>query len=152
MNYKFPYITHINDVLPHIEGREEFRVTEKEWYTVIDYIVAFEETFQWDFNDPLGSAVRRECRGLIFNENGFLVSRPYTKFFNVNEKEETQLNKINLNEPHIFLEKLDGSMIRPIPTSDGFRLATRAGITEISEQAEEFIAGISHYNRFIRII
>ncbi len=27
------------------------------------------------------------------------------------------------------------SMIRPIPTPDGFRLATKAGITDISQQA-----------------
>ena len=150
MFYDFPHITHIDDVLPHIEGREEFRVMEKDGYTVINYAVAFEETFKWDSNDPVGSAVRRECRGLIFNnETGKLISRPYHKFFNVGEKEETQLHKINLYESHVVLEKLDGSMIRPIPTAEGFRLATKAGITDISQQAEEFIADKPHYSRFI---
>ena len=150
MFYDFPEIKTIQDVLPHIEGRDEFKVMEKDWYTVINYAVAFEETFQWDSNDPVGSAVRRECRGLIFDDNGVLISRPYNKFFNIGEKEETQLNKINLYEPHIVLEKLDGSMIRPIPTADGFRLATKAGITDIAEQAEAFIADKSNYNIFIR--
>jgi RNA ligase len=148
--YDFPLITHINDVLPHISGKDEFRVMEKDWYTVINYAVAFEETFKWDDNDPVGSAVRRECRGLIFNtETGNLISRPYSKFFNAGEKEETQLNKINLYEPHVVLEKLDGSMVRPIPTPEGFRLATKMGVTEVAMNAEVFVADKPHYARFI---
>jgi RNA ligase len=148
--YDFPLITHINDVLLHISGKDEFRVMEKDWYTVINYAVAFEETFKWDANDPVGSAVRRECRGLIFNtETGNLISHPYHKFFNAGEKDETQLNKINLYEPHVVLEKLDGSMIRPIPTPEGFRLGTKAGITDVAMNAEVFVADKPHYARFI---
>ena len=109
MFYKFPEINHIIDVLPHIEGRNEFRIFDKEWYKVINYVVAFEETFQWDDNDPVGSAIRRECRGLVFDTaTGNLISHPYHKFFNVGEREETQVNKVNLYEPHVVLEKLDG--------------------------------------------
>ena len=151
MNYDFPEIKTIQDVLPHIEGRDEFRVLEKEGYNVIIYAVSFEDTFLWDENDPVGSAVRRECRGLIFDiGTGNLISRPYHKFFNVGEKEETQLNKINLYEPHIVLEKLDGSMIRSIPTKEGFRLATKAGVTSVAMNAEVFIADKPHYDTFIR--
>jgi RNA ligase len=149
MNYDFPEIKTIHDVLPHIEGRDEFRVMEKDWYTVINYAVAFDTTFEWDSNDPVGSSVRRECRGLIFDDNGVLISRPYNKFFNAGEKEETQLNRINLYEPHVVLEKLDGSMIRHISTKEGFLLATKAGVTDISEQAEAFISDKSHYSTFI---
>jgi RNA ligase len=150
MNYDFPEIKTIQDVLPHIKGRDEFRVMEKDWYTVINYAVSFEDTFQWDSDDHVGSTVRRECRGLIFNREGELVSRPYHKFFNVGEKPETQLNKVNLYEPHIVLEKLDGSMIRPIPTPEGFRLATKAGITDVAMNAEVFVADKPNYNTFIR--
>ncbi len=140
----------MNDVLPHISGKEEFRVMEKDWYVVINYAVAFEDTFQWDANDLVGTAVRRECRGLIFDgETGNLISRPYHKFFNAGEKEETQLNKINLYEPHVVLEKLDGSMIRPIPTKEGFRLATKAGVTDVAMNAEVFIADKPHYAHLI---
>jgi RNA ligase len=149
MDYNFPQITHIDDVLPYISGKDEFRVMGKEWYTVVNYAVAFEDTFQWDANDPVGSAVRRECRGLIFDIDGSLISRPYHKFFNAGEKDETQLHKINLNDPHVILEKLDGSMIRPIPTKEGFRLATKAGITDVAMNAEVFIADKPHYAEFI---
>jgi len=150
LNYKFPTIETIEDVLNDINGYDEIRVMDKGDYTVINYAVAFEETFAWDSEDPHASSIRRECRGLIFDKQGKLVSRPYHKFFNAGEKDETQLNKINLYEPHVVLEKLDGSMIRPIPTADGFRLATKAGITDISQQAEEFIADKPEYDKFIR--
>jgi len=150
MNYDFPHITHIDDVLPHIQDRPEFRVMEKDWYTVINYAVAFEETFKWDHNDPVGSSVRRECRGLIFDtETGNLISHPYHKFFNAGEKEETQVHKINLYESHVVLEKLDGSMIRPIPTKEGFLLATKAGVTDVAMNAEVFIADKPNYAEFI---
>jgi RNA ligase len=150
MNYDFPKINHIDDVIPHIENRTEFRVMVKDWYTVINYTVGLATTFEWDSNDVVGSTIRRECRGLIFDtETGNLVSRPYHKFFNAGEKEETQLNKIDLYEPHVVLEKLDGSMIRPIPTKEGFRLATKAGITDVAMNAEVFIADKPHYAEFI---
>jgi RNA ligase len=149
MNYDFPQIKTIDDVLPHISGREEFLVMEKEGYTVIKYAVAFEDTFQWDSNDPVGSAIRRECRGITFDTEGNLICRKYHKFFNVGEKEETQLNKINLYEPHIVLEKLDGSCVIPQPSPDGFVLTTKSGVTEISQQAEEFISDKPHYAKFI---
>ena len=151
MNYQFPDLNHIRDVLPHIEGRDEFRVMQKDWYTVINYAVAFEDTFSLDSEKShYNMTIRRECRGLIFDTaTGQLISRPYHKFFNAGEKEETQLDKINLYEPHVVLEKLDGSMIRPIPTADGFHLATKAGITDVAMNAEVFIADKPHYAQFI---
>ena len=150
MNYDFPEIKTIQDVLPHIEGRDEFRVMDKDWYTVINYMVSLENTFLWDENDPIGSAVRRECRGISFDKEGKLICRKYHKFFNVGEKEETQLNKINLYEPHIVLEKLDGSLISAQPSSYGFRLVSKAGVTDVAMNAEVFIADKPHYDTFIR--
>lgn len=149
MHYDFPIINTIDDVLSHIEGRDEFNVMYKDGYAVINYMVAFEETFSWDSNDPVGSSIRRECRGITFDESGKLICRKYHKFFNVNEKEETQINKVNLYEPHVVLEKLDGSLISAQPTQDGFVLVTKAGVTEISQQAEDFIKDKSHYSTFI---
>ena len=98
MFYDFPEIKTIQDVLPHIEGRDEFKVIEKDWYTVINYAVAFEDTFSLiRERSHHNMKIRRECRGLIFDTTtGQLISRPYHKFFNAGEREETQLNKINL--------------------------------------------------------
>jgi RNA ligase len=156
MNYNFPIINHIDDVLPHIEGRDEFRVMRKDWYSVVNYVIAFGETFDLDENDLLGSMVRRECRGLIFDSaSGELLSRPYHKFFNVGERPEMQMNEVDMSAHHVILEKLDGSMIRPIPipnsTSTEFRLGTKAGITDVAMNAEVWVARHSHYANFIRI-
>jgi T4 RnlA family RNA ligase len=41
-------------------------------------------------------------------------------------------------------------MIRPIPTADGFRLATKAGVTDVSMNAEVFIADKLNYSLFIK--
>lgn len=163
-NYDFPIINHINNVLPHIEGRDEFKVIRKDWYTVINYVVALEDTFpqvnvaggspKMRAERQLQNAILRECRGLIFDsESGRLISRPYHKFFNVNERPETHANKIDMEAHHVILEKLDGSMIRPIPVpnSDGFRLGTKAGITDVAMNAEVWVAKHSNYVRFIRM-
>ena len=152
MNYTFPEINHIDDVIPHIEDRPEFKVMNKGWYTVINYMVAFEDTFSLiRERSHYNMWVRRECRGLIFNTaTGELISRPYHKFFNVGERDETQYGNINWNMPHVILEKLDGSMIRPIPTLEGFRLGTKAGITDVAMNAEVFIGDKPQYGTFIR--
>ena len=153
MNYKFPEIKHIDDVLLQIEDKPEFKVMEKGWYTVINYMVAFEDTFSLiRHRTHYNMWMRRECRGLIFNTaTGELISRPYHKFFNVGERDETQLDKIDLNQPHVVLEKLDGSMIRPIPTPEGFRLGTKAGITDVAMNAEVFIGDKPQYSTFINL-
>jgi RNA ligase len=152
VNYNFPEINHIDDVIPHIEDWQEFKVMEKGWYTVINYMVAFEETFSLvRERSHYNMKIRRECRGMIFDTaTGNLISRPYHKFFNVGEREETNLDKINLTQPHVVLEKLDGSMIRPIPTPEGFRLGTKAGITDVAMNAEYFVADKPEYAKFIK--
>ena len=157
INYNFPQINHIDDILPHIAGRDEFKVMRKDWYTVINYVVAFGETFDWDEQDEFGSAMRRECRGLIFDSvNGKLLSRAYHKFFNVGERPEMQMDELDLSAHHVILEKLDGSMIRPIPVpnsaSGEFRLGTKAGITDVAMNAETWVATRRNYIDFIRMV
>ncbi len=140
MNYEFPIINNITDVLPHIEGRTEFIVAQRDGYQVINYNVVYETTFEWDDTDPLGSAMRRECRGLIFDLDGNLLSRPFHKFFNLNEREETQYKNIDFDNFNIEAHtKEDGSMIRGIILKGKLRLCTKMGITEYSENAEAWL-------------
>ena len=140
MNYQFPTIRHIDDVLPHIEGREEFIVAEREGYTVINYVVAMTNTFDMTGPDDIGGAMRRECRGLIFAADGNIMSRPFHKFFNVNERAETQTHEIDMSQPHVIMEKMDGSMIRPILVDGYLRLATKMGVTNVAMDAEAWLA------------
>jgi RNA ligase len=151
MNYEFPEIRHISDVLPHIEGRPEFIVAEREGYTVINYIVAMADTFDMTGPDDLGGAMRRECRGLIFDRDGNIMSRPFHKFFNVNEREETQTHEIDMSQPHVIMEKMDGSMIRPILIDGYLRLATKMGVTNVAMEAEAWLAAQdSEYKEWLR--
>jgi RNA ligase len=140
MNYKFPEIHTIDDVLPHIEGRSEFIVAEREFGTVINYVVAYAETFDMTGSDDLGGAIRRECRGIKFYPDGRIAARPFHKFFNVNEREETQMNLIDLSQPHEIMEKADGSMIHGIIVDSEVRLCTKMGITDIAMDAERYLA------------
>ena len=144
MHYRFPEIRHISDVLPHIEGREEFVVAEREDYTVINYIVAMADSFDMTGPDDLGGAIRRECRGIIFDRDGVIMSRPFHKFFNVNERAETQTHVLDMSQPHIIMEKMDGSMIRPILVDGYLRLATKMGVTNVAMDAEAWLAKHTH--------
>jgi RNA ligase len=140
MNYQFPEIRTIDDVLPHIEGRSEFIVAEREFGTVINYVVAMADTFNMDGPEDFGGAIRRECRGIIFDTEGRIMSRPFHKFFNVNEREETQTHVIDMSQPHVIMEKMDGSMIRPVFMNGMVRLATKMGVTDIAIEAEKLLS------------
>ena len=157
MNYEFPVIQHLDDVLPAIEGRDEFVVAKRDWGTVVNYLVSMADTFP-EVRTTGGSvkmreeadrikAIRRECRGLLFYPDGRIMSRRLHKFFNVNERDETAAHKIDLGQPHVILEKLDGSMITPVYTDAGVRWGTKMGITTVSMLAEEFVAQRPQYQR-----
>jgi RNA ligase len=160
MRYKFPEIRHLDEVRDAIKDSKEFIVAERDWGIVVNYLVSGPDTFpsvhtsggsaRMREEATTAKAIRRECRGLIFAHDGALISRPYHKFFNVNERDETQVDRIDLGQPHVILEKLDGSMIRPIPINGGYRLGTKMGITDVSRQAEVWLVDKPNYDQFIR--
>jgi RNA ligase len=148
MQYKFPRIDHLDEVRPAIEGRDEFAINDRGEYMVVNYHVNLADTFPPVETEA--DAIRRECRGMLFYPDGTIMSRRLHKFFNVNERDETQVQHIDLGKPHVILEKLDGSMITPVVTDAGLRFGTKMGITEVSMQAEEFVARHPEYDTFAR--
>jgi RNA ligase len=135
--FQFPEIVSIDDVLPHVADRPEILIINKGDYTVINYAVVTPDLFQ-PVTD-IKSAMLRECRGLIFDAKGRLISRPFHKFFNVGEREETLPHNIDFTN-HAVYDKLDGSMIRPLWFGAfDVRLATKMGITDTSIQTEEWM-------------
>lgn len=142
-----------------IEGKDEFRIFERDGFIVVDYMITKADTFMHE--DPELQKVLRELRGIAFSADGQrVISRPYDKFFNIGEKEETFLSNIDFTQKHVVLNKLDGSMIRTIPVdcttefvggvgyTKAFRLGTRAGITNVSMQAEKFWVRPENYARY----
>jgi RNA ligase len=149
VKYQFPLIKNISDVLPAIAGSPEFIVAEREGYCVINYMVSLDTTFP-EVTDEL-TAIRRECRGLIFKSGtGELISRPYHKFFNLGERTETQLERCDFSGDALLYSKLDGSMLRAIPLPGGYRLATKMGCTDVAQQAEVFVAQRPRLDQFFR--
>jgi len=148
MNYEFPIINNIEDVLPHIKDFEEIVVSENTQgnFVNIRYMVStpqlWERTPGWE--------IRRECRGLIFDSTtGKILARPWHKFFNIGEKPETQPEKINLYEPHVILEKLDGSCIFAFKLNEELKIATKAGETDVSAMTYDFLQENKHYYDFM---
>ena len=131
-----PKIYTLDDVLPHITGNNAFLHIVKDGYSVIDYVGVGGGMFPGP--NVENYRIFRECRGLIFNEHGMLISRPLSKAFNYGEKPTEDETRDWSNV--LITHKLDGSMIRPLPAG-GFewRLATRKGITEVAMQAEAFL-------------
>jgi RNA ligase len=138
MHYQFPVITTIEDVLPHIDTN--FIVKDKEGITYINYINNLPSVFPpVESEDDIGAKIRRECRGIAFDtKTGKIVSRPFHKFFNMGERPDAQF----VDGPHIIMEKLDGSMIRPVLHDGKLRLATKMGVTEVAMLAEEYLASL----------
>jgi len=149
------YSTRIEDYLAAIEGCEAFFVAEREHFKIINYISMGNDVFPDPNTAPDAETarkwlLRRQCRGLIFSHAGDVISLPIHKFFNVSERDETQLHRIDLDRQHVILSKLDGSMVRPIPVGDGYRLGTKMSMTDVSMQAEVWLADHPNYDLFIR--
>jgi len=150
MKYEFPIIQNISEVLAAIEGHDEITVAKRDGYTIINYAVVMEDTFP-PVNVAGGSAkmraersrhdaLRRECRGLVFdNETGAILRRPYHKFFNVNEREETLASHVDLSVGHAILEKLDGSMIAPFIFNGELIWGTRLCSQDFHDDVAAFV-------------
>lgn len=148
MKYKFPEITNISDVLPHVEGRDDFSVTDRGDFTYICYNVMRTDTFP-----PIESevdAILRECRGITFcSHTGNIIARKFHKFFNLGEREETLPDNIDWSQHHDILDKVDGSMIVPVKTHDGYiRWHSKRGLSDTAMRAEVFVAKNSQYQDF----
>ena len=72
----------------------------------------------------------RACRGLIVDQDGFVVARPFAKFFNIDEPDAP---KLGLDSLVYASDKRDGSLGIVYPTSNGWAVATRGSFH--SEQA-----------------
>ncbi|WNL50707.1 RNA ligase [Ruegeria phage RpAliso] len=155
LSYKFPIIERLDDILPHID--DNFMVVVKEGLTFVNYKLMGEEVFpsfiEGDDAHNHRAAIRRECRGIVFDsETGRIVSRPFHKFFNAEEREGTALVNINTSIPHVILDKLDGSMLRPLPMPGGFRWGTKMGLSDTALKAEEYVCTRPQYDELARVM
>ncbi|MFC9973572.1 RNA ligase [Spirillospora sp. NPDC127200] len=92
--------------------------------TILNYTERCQYERAWTF-------VTTTCRGLIVNDEGHIVARPFAKFFNYSEHPE---GAFDLGARVTVTDKLDGSLGILYPTPDGYAIATRGSFT--SEQAQ----------------
>jgi len=126
-----PYITNKDEFLAAVAHKDEIGVNVRDGYTVVAYNVAFPDTFD--------SPEALECRGIIFdNVTGKVIRRPLHKFFNVNEKEHTQIGDL-VNEGIVSVTtKLDGAMVAPFLCNGKIIWGTK-------RVAEEFERYLEHH-------
>ena len=148
--WEFPELSDLDEIMPIVRQHDEFKAVKKEGYTVVNYVLQKPDTFNEKY-EPIWEGTKRECRGIIFDEYDKLIRRPFHKFFNYGEKQNTFSD---LTKPHVIMHKLDGSMIAPfMAAKDSCRLGTKAGITDVSMNAEVFIATKPNYwNMFHKMI
>ena len=71
------------------------------------------------------------CRGLIVDDDGRVIARPFPKFFNHNEPDA---DKIGMHEGVFIADKIDGSLGIIYPTPSGYAVATKGAFC--SDQAQ----------------
>ena len=145
MAYTFPIIEHIDQVLPYVKDREDFVVGQ--WdneFILVDYTTIVTSTFKSE--DPIEAAMLRECRGFLFHTDGSIARRAFHKFFNLNEMEETTIDRLNDIEPVAIMEKLDGSMVAPFvwPETNEIYWASMRGSKPYHEMLAPQYNGTNH--------
>lgn len=97
--------------------------------------------------DRLWDEVTMWCRGLILDDMGYVVARPFPKFFNwgeLDEEKQTELYKRASGGETVYVEnKFDGSLgiLYPHPVTREPQMATRGSFTsEQAQWANEWIA------------
>ncbi|EFA84232.1 hypothetical protein PPL_03309 [Heterostelium album PN500] len=154
----FPHNITVEDCRLAIKDVVGFREVKRENTIVFTYDSLYDESFPNpdEESDPKKSfllKIRRECRGIIFDQsNGKLLSRKFHKFFNINELRETKAELIDLNQPFILTEKVDGSLIAPILVGGSVLWGSKQGAsTDLADKIEDFIARNQEfysYNQF----
>jgi len=135
--YEFPQNITLEEVKSIVANNSNFILVDKGNYSVANYIRAGN-----DVHVPVAdrnSAILRELRGLIFcNTTGQVISRRFQKFFNYGEREDVMT--LELSQPHVILDKLDGSMITPFKVDNRIIWGSKMGETDLSKQIDEFMS------------
>jgi len=108
----------LEDAMKALEGREEFVVKKKDGKVIINYLITLPDSFV---------GIRENFRGVTFDEaTGEIVSLPLHKFYNVNQKDHTQVGLIGDMTCRVF-EKFDGTMCHALMHDGDVVLASRMG-------------------------
>lgn len=90
----------------------------------LDELIIFNYTQKCTYEKAWDN-ITKQCRGLIYNqETKEIVARPFPKFFNIGENEETQLGNLPIEDYEVF-EKYDGILGILYRHRGEYKIATR---------------------------
>ncbi len=140
----FPKIENINDMLRHVKDREYIGVNKQSnGATVICYNISNGESFT--------TPIEKEARGIAFDNDGKIISRPLHKFFNLAERAEVQPNVLNWNTMVAGFDKMDGSMITTGFIGDTFFAKSKKSFkSDVAVAAEDFVSRNQKYHAFTK--
>jgi RNA ligase len=140
----FPTIRHLDDLLPHIKNKPSINAKlQPNGTTVVCYSISTPDLFD--------TPHARECRGITFDRDGNILARALHKFFNVGEKEHTQVNVINWNGTERVMDKRDGSMITAMILDGQVVCKTKKSFETIQAlNANELMKANPKYEAFVR--
>lgn len=121
---------HIDDIIPEDVSAQAIRDRQVTMRSHPDYdlnILNYGKTVAWE---NAWNEATLNCRGLVIDGNGYVVARPFRKFFNYGQDGAPT---IGLDDEIVATDKADGSLGILVPTDDGYIIATRGSFT--SEQA-----------------
>lgn len=133
MQTPFPILHDSTEMRIALEDRSEIRfMPQTNGTTVCSYIVAGADTFRCPFS--------REARGVTFDQDGKIIARPLHKFFNVNERPETQIAALDWSKVVRIMDKRDGSMIHTVAFDGSFIFKSKKSYTsDVAVQATAFV-------------
>ena len=110
----FPILENDKILREKVSQKTEIRFMEQSNGSIVcSYIISCDGTF-----DELYS---REARGLVFDKNGNILSRPLHKFFNLNQTQDVNFKSLDWSKVSRIMNKMDGSMIHSVKAIDNIK-------------------------------
>lgn len=141
---RFPNIKHIDDILPALAGKDYIGVNKQSnGATVICYNISNGDSFATPFE--------KECRGITFDRDGKIVSRPLHKFFNLAERDEVLPQNLDWDSVTAVFDKMDGSMITAgVFHGEVFVKSKKSFESDVAVAALAYIRANQKYYDFIK--
>jgi RNA ligase len=102
----FQHIENVHQLRQHVAHHPEIQLQQRDSFKVASAMIGNPELY----DNPWA----RECRGNVFGPDGLIAARTLHKFFNVNEREDTQAHRIDWRSAERVMQKRDGSMIHTV--------------------------------------
>lgn len=113
---------------------------------------------QFDYSKTIGrwwNVLSENSRGILYSYPQMeIISLPFHKFYNLDERYDTQLSTLNLNQPTYAMEKLDGSMIHVFESENQLYASTRGAIQgfDINRTAKNLVEEQLDVNETLSLI